>query len=258
MEYNMAEGSKIASILADLLMDQAQGVNARDVRIGLGYTAVQLEDERTGVAYTFRDCAQGGCTIFQRFRPIAGKRAAELLELLNSSDPIEAAVGLACANALCNQPRDEMRVGDILEQLELGSDDEVAMVGLFEPLVEGIRSQAKSLTIFEKADRPHPLVRPAEEVWSFLPRCQVALITGTSILNQTADRLLDAARHCRIVAVVGASTPLLPQAFSHTPVNLLSGIIVEKPQGILQVVSEAGGMRFFKGLIRKVSLKLRA
>ncbi len=252
----MTEGNTIASRLCDLLMEQAEGITVQDVRIGLGYTAVQLDDQRTGVAYTFRDCAQGGCTIFQRFRPIAGKGAGELLELLNSPDPIEAAVGLACANALCNQYHDRLSTGDILEQLDLCSDDKVAMVGLFEPLVEGICSRAKSLTIFEKADRPHPLVRPAEDVWTVLPECQVALVTGTAILNRTIDALLDASRHCRIVAILGASTPLCPQAFLHAGVTLLSGVIVEDPAGILRVVSEAGGMRFFKGHVRKVSLKI--
>jgi len=248
--------SDIASQLTKLLDGRAREVLVRDVRIGLGYTAVQLEDHRTGVAYTFRESVKGGCTVFQSFRPIAGRSAIDLLGLIHSPDPIEASVGLACVNALCNQEQSGFLKGDVLEQIDLQPDDHVAMVGLFEPLVQTVTNRARSLTIFEKMDRPHPLVRPAEEVWSYLPKCQVALFTGTSIINHTIDALLDASCHCRIVAVLGASTPLLPEAFVHAHVTVLSGIVIENPAGIMQVVSEAGGMKFFKPHIRKVSLLL--
>ncbi|MFC1836720.1 DUF4213 domain-containing protein, partial [Thermodesulfobacteriota bacterium] len=33
------------------------------MRIGLGYTGVRLDDNRTGVAYTFRKTDYGGCTV---------------------------------------------------------------------------------------------------------------------------------------------------------------------------------------------------
>jgi len=43
--------------LIDILEPSCSGNVIRDVRIGLGYTAVQLDDGRTGVAYTMgRNC----------------------------------------------------------------------------------------------------------------------------------------------------------------------------------------------------------
>jgi uncharacterized protein (DUF4213/DUF364 family) len=62
-----------------------------------------------------------------------------------------------------------------------------------------------------------------------------------------------AARSCREVAIIGASTPMLPDAFSATNVTLLSGVVVEEPKEVLRVVSEGGGMRQFKPYIRKVN-----
>lgn len=246
----------VALRLKNKLIEQDGSAAVRDVRIGLGYTAVQLEDGRTGLAYTFHQQAQGGCTLFHAFRPVAGRKAHELLDLLLSQDPIEAAVGLACANALCNQDRPDMVDGDIMDLLDLRAEDQVAMVGLFEPLVGPLSSKVGRLTIFEKQDRPHPLVRPAKEVWDHLPTCQVAVITSTAIINNTIDELLRAAGHCRAVALVGASTPLMPSIFADTPVTLLSGSVVTDAAAILQVVSEAGGMRFFKNHIRKVNLRV--
>ena len=62
------------------LADAARKVTVADVRIGLGYTAVKLAGGRTGVAYTFRDQAQGGCSVFNGIRPLSGRAAADLLE----------------------------------------------------------------------------------------------------------------------------------------------------------------------------------
>jgi len=89
-----------------------------------------------------------------------------------------------------------------------------------------------------------------------LSQCQVALITATSIINHTMDTLLDKAEYCRKVVVLGASTPMLPEAFLETNVSMLSGVVAEEPMEVLRVVSEGGGMRLFKPYVRKVNLIL--
>ena len=246
-------GKRIAGRIAEVLTKPAREAQVSDVRIGLGYTAVMLNDGRTGVAYTFRREAQGGCSVFHGLRPISGRPAVDLLPLLESSDPIESAVGLACANALANQHDATHQRGDILKQLDLRPGDQVAMVGYFAPLIAPLQQRSPSLTVFDKVKAPQGFLRPAEEAEDHLPCCQVALITATSIINHTIDGLLDAARGCRVVAVLGASTPMLPEVFSSTAVSVLSGIVVEQASEVLRIVSEGGGMRQFKGSICKVN-----
>jgi uncharacterized protein len=56
-------------------------------------------------------------------------------------------------------------------------------------------------------------------------RC--GLITSTSIVNHTVDALLQAARGCREVALLGASTPLTAETFGAVRVTMLSGVVVE-------------------------------
>lgn len=245
--------------LAEKIVAALGGRNERvaHVRIGLGYTAVQLEDGSTGVALSFSRQAGFGCTVFRGMRPIAGRPVADLLQLLPSNDPIEAAVGLACANAVANRPSEEFVDGDVLDRLDLSSNDHVGMVGNFGPLVGPVRKKVRQLTIFEQIEKPAGDLRPAAEAARVLPECQVALITATTIINHSVDGLLAAAGNCREVVVLGASTPLLPGVFSGTPVSLISGVVVTDPEAVMQVVSEGGGMRFFKPHIRKVSLPLR-
>ena len=81
------------------------------------------------------------------------------------------------------------------------------------------------------------------------------MITATSIINHSIDDLLVSAGSCREVAIIGASTPMLPGALSAANVTLLSGVVVHRPKDVLRVVSEGGGMRQFKPYVHKVSLR---
>lgn len=227
-----------------------------DVRIGLGYTAVMLEDGNVGVAYTFRENAAMGCSVFMGRRPLAGRTTTEILEYLGSSEGVESTVGLAVANALANRPGSDHQVGDILELLPLDSEDRVGMVGYFGPLVAPLEQRVRDLTIFERNVARSDGLLPAEEALDQLSRCDVAIITSTAIILGDLDRLLVAAAGCREVALVGASTPLVPTVFAPLGVTLLSGITVTDGPGILQVVSEGGGMGFFGKRIRKVNIRI--
>jgi len=167
----------------------------------------------------------------------------------------EAAVGLACANAVLNAERPALLHGDILDHLDLRAGDDVGMVGHFGPLVGPIRKRVRSLTVFERTELASDDLRPQQEAVHRLPQCQVALITATSMINHTLGPLLQAARNCREVVLLGASTPLLAEAF-RDDVTLLSGVVVSAPQEVLRVVSEGGGMRQFGPYVRKVTLRV--
>jgi uncharacterized protein (DUF4213/DUF364 family) len=242
--------------IGELIPPDAANAAVKDVRIGLGYTAVLVENNRLGLAYTFREEAARGCQVFGGLPALAGRKASELLAFLGSPDRIEMAVALATANALVNTTRSELLAGDILDHLRIRPEDQVGMVGYFAPLVPRLKKKTDSILIFEKVKERAKDLLPEEEATRLLPECQVALITSTSILNHSIERLLTAAESCREVVLLGASTPLLPEAFAGTPVTVLSGIIVTKATAVLQIVSEGGGMRAFKNNIQKVNLAL--
>jgi uncharacterized protein (DUF4213/DUF364 family) len=225
-----------------------------EVRIGLGYTAVMLDDGRLGLAYTFTRPDFAGCSVFDSSRPLAGRPVEELLGFLLSDDAIESGLGLATANALANVGADRGRQGDVLDALEVSSSDRVGMIGFFGPLVPVLEGRVRSLEIFEERDRAGGTVLPAAEALKRLPECDIALITSTSIVNNTIDPLLEAASLCRETVLLGSSTPMLPEAFRGTPVTCLSGITVNDAGGILRVVSEGGGTRFFKPFVTKWNL----
>jgi uncharacterized protein len=239
------------------ILPAAQKHTVDDVRIGLGYTAVGLDSGHVGLAYTFLDEIKGGCEVFKGIRPLTGRRAAELLTGLDAADKIEAAVAMATANAAIAMEEKPFLTGDILDQLSLASSDRVGMVGNFAPLLPRLKKKCAAVHIFERIEFPTGDLLPNTEIPKVLPQCQVAVITSTSIVNNTIDAVLEAASGCREVVLLGASTPLIPEVFSQTPVTLLSGVVVSHPEEVLQTVSQGGGMRSFGKYVQKVNLRVR-
>ncbi len=247
---------EIREKLKQTAMERGGDARVTDVRIGLGYTAVMLENGSVGVAYTFLSQHKGSCTVFRGLRPISGRNAADLLKLFDSANEVESAVALATCNAIMNTDRNDYLVGDILAHLQLDSEDVVGMVGHFAPIVAELKKRVKEVKIFEEVRHPTGNLLPSSQIPEILPQCQVALISSTSIINSTIESILQASKACKAVAMLGGSTPLVEEVFRDTPVTLLSGVVVTDPMGMLQVVSEGGGTRAFREFTKKVNLKI--
>jgi len=246
----------IVQQIREYLLQNAPERKIADLRIGLIYTGVLLDDGNAGVAYTFSENFSDCHSFFAGIRPVKGRSTHEVLPCLVSSNRVEASVGIATANALINQEREETQGGDVLDALELRKTDRVGMVGAFVPMISPLKARVRELLIFELHDRHAEGVLSAEKALHELPRCDVALITSTSLINGTMDLLIEAAvKGCRDVVLLGPSTPLLPAIFKPLGVTMLAGLIITDPPGILQVVSEGGGMRVFGDCVKKVNIK---
>jgi uncharacterized protein len=226
---------------------------AVDIRVGLGYTAVVLEDGRCGLAFTLHEQEYESCTIIAEAGTLAGRKASELISWIKRPEETACAIGLATVNALIGLPKGTTE-SDILELLQVESEDAVGMIGYFGPLVDSIKKRARVLHIFERKPIPDLGVFPDSAAGDLLPQCQVVIMSATTLLNHTIDRLLDSCRAAREIAVLGPSTPFLPEVFSRRDVTLLSGIYVVNGPQVLRVASEAGGTRNFGRAIRKLNL----
>lgn len=228
-----------------------------EVRIGLTYTCVALEDGSAGVAYTYPQTDRGGCSRFRGMGSLAGKKARDLVPLLESTDRTEAAVALAVVNALADCRSIQGTTGDVLDAVEIRPTDRVGMIGLFRPLLPRLRKTAAAVEIFDEQPEKDEEVMPAEQAHDALQKCDIALVSSTSIINHTLDDLFPSLVTCRDVVLLGSSTPLLPEAFTGTPVTMLSGITINDPAGMLQVVGEGRGTRSFKPFVTKWNIPLK-
>jgi uncharacterized protein (DUF4213/DUF364 family) len=228
---------------------------ATDIRIGLGYTAVRLGNGSCGLAYTLHEKEYESCCVMPDAGKLAGRKASELIPWIKSPDVTACAVGLATLNAIINPPAAAVE-SDILDLLSFGSEDTVGMIGYFGPLVEPIKKRARALRIFERRAEPEYEILPESATLELLPKCQVVILSATTLLNHTIDGLLDLSRNAREIAILGPSTPFLPEIFHRHGVTMLSGLQVADPMQILQTVSEGGGTRQFARAVRKLSLRI--
>jgi uncharacterized protein (DUF4213/DUF364 family) len=227
---------------------------ATDIRVGLGYTAVALEDGRCGLAFTLHEKEYESCTVVAEAGTLSGRKASELISWMKQPDETACAIGLATANALIGAPQGAVE-SDILDLLPVESEDAVGMIGYFGPLVGQIKKRARVLHIFERKPIPELGVLSDSAAGGLLPQCQVVILSATTLLNHTIDGLLDCCKVAREIAILGPSTPFLPGVFSRRGVTMLSGIQVVDGPRVLRVVSEAGGTRSFGPAVRKLTLR---
>jgi len=245
----------ITDEMLKLLAEKAQRRAVRDVRIGLGYTAVLLDDGACGLAYTFRDEAAEGCSVLQQAGTVAERSALAVAAWANALDAVTAAVGVATLNALIEPPASALEV-DARELIRVRPNDVVGMVGYFGPLISFLQQHAARLHIFERRPGQQRDVHPAWTAPILLPECDVVIITSASLVTRALDGLLERAVRARELVLLGPSTPMLPEVFAKRRVTLLSGVHVVDSAKLLRVVSEGGGTREFGMAVRKLALRL--
>jgi uncharacterized protein (DUF4213/DUF364 family) len=248
-------------MLVDEIVDQVPSSGAdqavTDIRIGLGYTAVLLADGRCGLAYTLHEQEYESCCVIPEAGKLAGRKASELIPWIKLDDNTACAIGLATVNAILSPPEKAVE-SDILGLLPVHSDDSVGMIGFFGPLVHPLKERVKALHIFERRPNPELGILSESAARDMLPECQIAVITATAILNHTIDGLLDLCKTAREIAILGPSTPFLPEVFARHRITMLSGLQVVDPARILRIVSEGGGTRQFGGAVRKLNLRVNS
>ncbi len=241
--------------LHKLLESPASERRIDDIRLGLSYLGVKLDDGATGIAAVLPDNSGRGCTILKEAGTYKGTDAKGMLRyLLEDKNSLHLSIGLALANALVKLPVDTHEDREATTYFNIKSGEKVAMVGLFAPLVERIRATGANLTIIEKNPARINLLS-GEEKKQALKECDVAIITATTLLNNTCEETLALLCRPRIVALMGPSTPLVPEIFSGTPVNHLGGAIVTNAQRVLQIISEGGGTPALRPYLHFVNLK---
>ncbi len=212
-----------------------------DLRVGLGYTAVEVSYKDVGLAYTFSRDISRRCTVGKETGEITGRSAKELLGWLRKGDLLSTATGLATLNALLQPYLPESLGKDFLEFLKVGPNDRVGMVGFFPPLIQPIRRRCGELLIFEREPNKGKGLLGPEDIRSHIPDCSIVILTATTLINQTFDRITRHIGGAREVVLVGPSTPLLPDIFEKTPITYLAGIQMIDGKKSLQIVSEGGG-----------------
>ena len=216
---------------------------------------MKLDNDSTGIAAVLFDALPHDCKIVPIAGNFADSSAAELLQyLVAGKNHLEIAIGLATANALIEPPPSgAIDDREATTYLNLQKGVKVAMVGLFAPLVARIRATGAELTVIEKNSARMEILGNAEKK-DALKSCNVAIITATTLLNNTFEETINLLGTPRAVAIMGPSTPLMPAIFRNTPVTHLGGAIVADSARVMQIISEGGGTPALRPYLRFVNL----
>jgi uncharacterized protein (DUF4213/DUF364 family) len=254
----MLAADSILTRLYDLILPEAKTLKVADLRIGLGYVGIRLDNGSTGIAAVLFDALPHGCTVMPAAGSFAGSSAAKLLQyLVDGRNPLEIAIGLATANALIEPPpKDTVDDREATTYLNLQEGVKVAMVGLFSPLVARIRATGAELTVIEKNSARMKILNDKEKK-DALKSCEVAIITATTLLNNTFEETINLLGTPCDVVIMGPSTPLVPAIFRRTPVTHLGGAVVADSARALQIISEGGGTPALRPYLRFVNLMIR-
>ncbi len=245
---------KFIEKVARMAAKEAGEMQVEAVYIGVSYVVAVLENQECGMAFVFRNSLPCGCNVSLPKRPLAGSSVAELTDFAGHS-LLGNAIALAVANAVLNPLCKTDTSGDLVEQLEIEPGMKVGMVGFFKPLEPIIKGKGAELLIFDQQPDLFPGIHSPEEIPEMLPDCDIAILTGTSIINETFDDLINHVNSSQ-VAVLGASTPLYPPCYKGTPVTCAAGIKVKDRQAVINSIIEAGGQKVFGRYVEKVNIML--
>ena len=238
--------------LYDSLAEKARQIHVDHVCIGLGYTAVKVSDGGCGVAYTWFD-KKTGCTLMHDSEDYEQQPAIALLEKIKSSVPLERTLALALVNALNHGAAIQMEEdGDnhiLFDTLDIRQGSRVAMVGFFKPLMKLLERRGAAVEVI---DEFRAMGDPDRFYDKLTHWADAALVTSTSLLNNTTETILARVSPKTKVALLGPSTPMLPQAFSNLPVHLLAGTVPVDSDAAIKAVRHGRGTPALHRVSKKV------
>ena len=270
-------GDTMATI-GSILGPDLDAITIERVVVGLFFTGVELSTGIAGACATpIRTIPQAVCCPTSAMAmpfpgKLRGRAAAEVAREALAEHGIRRAVGIATVNALAEccwqrrpHPEIELRLGvDAFDATEIRSGERVVVIGAFVPFLKELKRRGQSFLVLEQDPatlKPDelPFFRPAALAPDIVPRADVVLITGSTLVNATLEDLLALARPEARVTIVGPTVGMLPDAFLARGADVLGCVRITEPDAFLGLLAEGGsGYHFFGRSAQKIVLTRRA
>lgn len=241
-----------------------EGVKIKDAVIGLSLIGIELNNSNIGVTYVLRESLRAGCSIFPYGQDLIGQKAWDIAQwVLTGADDLQRGIGMAvitAASRSLNLEDADTSVNPF--SVAVRESDTVGMVGYIAPVAAQLGEKANEVIIFDKGISQcggvHGNVMPVEEQEKLLPKCDIVVLSGTTMINGTFDRLWEMCRNAREIILMGSSCPMYPEAFQNTNVTVLAGSWwkSEYKNEIFKVISLAGGIRQLSSYSIKKTVRL--
>jgi uncharacterized protein (DUF4213/DUF364 family) len=209
------------------------------------FSAIILEDNTVGLIFTNLNPVIKEKFRRREFTKFQNLEIIELVKLFRSNDLFEKSLALGCINAISQLifrtvDFDFDFTTDSLGLLKIKSTDMIGMVGFFPPLVKLIEKIGSNLIIIEKKEE---LVQTTDN-WSVtldpskLKKCNKVLITGTTVLNETLDEILQNCINAEKASVIGPTTSFLPDPLFERGIDVIGGSYVVDSRSLKNAIEK--------------------
>jgi len=204
------------------------GFRVIDAGVGIRYSYVLVEDLSTskhfiGLSYTPLEEISHPSIEVSSFEELS---IDGLCGLITSANFISRALAMSAINALTSAlteiPRGSRGL-DILDLMTLGGDDTVAVVGYVEPLLDRIRGLVRKVYVFERNWLRRRNALPDTLLHRLLPEATAVIISGSALLNDTIDSIIESVRPEARIALVGATGSVKPEPLFKAGIQYVGG-----------------------------------
>lgn len=251
--------------IEDVLGADLNNLTVERAVLGLFFSGVKLSNGSGGLCFTpLKAIPQAVCCPSSaQAMPLSGKltkrTVRQYLDDLYHENALRKTLAIAVLNALsaaCWQqspPRDYvLETGkDAFDEAVLPKNGKTVVVGALVPILRRLIKEECDFKVLEMdratlKGKELEHYAPAEDAAKYVPHADLLVLTGVTLLNDTLPGLLEMAKPGAEIIVTGPTASGLPQAFFKRGVTVLGGVLVTKPDEVLDIISEGGsGYHFF-------------
>lgn len=235
----------------------------KEVRVGLGLMAVELDNGLLGVTYVLNNEIKHSCAALSQAGSLIGMPAEEIAQwAVQGKNVICRAIGLAVLNSVAEFEKLEQpsnpQGADAVFAVEIKPEDTIGIIGHIGPVISRLQEKKNQMLIFERDESMGENTYPESAQPDLLRKCQVVFVTSSTLINRTLENLLKHCASAREIVMVGSSTPLYPEAFARSGVTVLSGTrwLSSNREDILTGVSQCAGMKQLIRYGQKISVRV--
>lgn len=242
--------------------------------IGIFFTGVKLNNGHGGLCFTpvktipEAVCCPSSAKAMPQSGKLRGAKVSKILDGMFYGNAMRRAIGVAVMNALSNTVWEDLALNgytitkdvDPMDNYVFPEGGKAVVVGALVPYLRMFKAQNRDFSILEKDTstlKPDELARhvPDERAHEVVAEADLLIITGTTLINDTLEGLIAAAKPGADIIVVGPTASMLPEAFFQRGVLSIGGVMVTKPDELLDILAEAGsGYHFFGKSADKVAI----
>lgn len=230
-----------------------------DLVLGIFFTGVKISTGHGGCAFTpigeipEAVCCPTSAARMPQAGALEGKSVSEILDYAIDPNVLKSAIGIATLNALTQLIIDSERKNDYqtvkdedgFDLLKIEPYETVSLIGAFGPYIRRLKIMGNPFFIIEKrpqALRPDEIkyFKPESEMRSAIEKSKVLIITGTAIVNHTIDSILSMTKNGLRVGIIGPTASMIPDAFFKRGVNLMAGVKITNPEGMIKILKQGG------------------